>query len=418
MNHPVSGSEKTSADQSSRNEKGLAMNTTTVRRLEGDEMLDVLYTLTQYSLHPSPPFQNKEEWLSIVRDRKGLTCCAAFEDGVPVSIAVSTAMTQNMRGRLFSASGVWGVATDPAARRKGYCRQAITALLAAEHESGKAFSNLYPFRESFYERMGYVAFPLTRIAKFSPLALAPLMKMDSSGNLDLKLVGEVYDTYRLFLADMRISRHGMGFFDFGVKATADRANLWAATVWFDGQVEGLMLYRLQGAEPTKYNFQAVRFYYKSSRARYRMLEWIARHADQAERVELWLSPEEYPETWLADLEVKMESAARPAMNRVLDVEKLSGMHVGEGSFTARVNDPICPWNEGPWNFTGRDGMLHVTRTSAADCTLTVQGLSALVAGTHDPDDLPLRGWGDAGPKILSIQRRMFPRLVPFLHENF
>jgi len=394
------------------------MNTTTVRHLQGEEMLEVLYTLNQYSLHPSPPFQNKEEWLNLVRDRKGLACCAAFEDGMPVSIAVSTAMTQNMRGCLYSASGVWGVATAPAARRKGYCRQAMAALLAAERETGKAFSNLYPFRESFYERLGYVAFPLTRIAKFSPLALVPLMDTESSGELDLKLVGEVYDSYRLFLADMRISRHGMGFFDFGVKAAADRANLWAATVRFDGQVEGLMLYRLQGAEPTKYNFQAVRFYYKSSRARYRMLEWIARHADQADRVELWLSPEEYPETWLADLEVKVESAIRPAMNRVLDVEKLSGMRVGEGGFSARVDDSLCPWNEGPWNFTGRDGILKVTRTSNGDCTLTVQGLSALVAGTHDPDDLPLRGWGDAVPKVRSIQRGMFPRLVPFLHENF
>lgn len=35
------------------------------------------------------------------------------------SIAGS-AMTQLVRGAIYDASGVWGVVTDPAARRKGY----------------------------------------------------------------------------------------------------------------------------------------------------------------------------------------------------------------------------------------------------------------------------------------------------------
>ena len=119
-----------------------------------------------------------------MRGRKGVTCHAVFEDETPLSIAASTGMTQNIRGKLFPASGVWGVATSPTARRKGYCREVMGSLLNAERESGKVFTNLYPFRESFYERLGYVAFPLTKIARFTPDSLAPLLKMDFDGHIE------------------------------------------------------------------------------------------------------------------------------------------------------------------------------------------------------------------------------------------
>ena len=381
-------------------------------------MLDALYMLNQYAFHPSPPFQNKEEWLSFVRGRKGVTCHAVFEADSPLSIAASTCMTQNIRGKLFPASGVWGVATSPTARRKGYCREVMGSLLNAERESGKVFTNLYPFRESFYERLGYVAFPLTKITHYAPASLAPLLKMELEGQLEQKLISEGFEAYRAYLVQMRLSRHGMTFFDFPDPNAINRNAHWAGLAMFDGQVEGVMLYRMQGEEVGKFNFSAVRFYYQTSRARYLMLNWIARHVDQADRAEIWLPPDEYPETWLADMQVKVESAIRPGMCRILDVKKIGGMRVGEGSFSARVLDPLCPWNEGDWHFAAHEGILQVSKANQADCELTIQGLSALVFGAHDPQDFPLRGWGNPTPELQATQHCMFPRLQPFMHEMF
>ena len=393
------------------------MNTVT-RQIQGEEMLETLYALNSYSLHPSPPYQDKDEWMTVVRERKGVTSYATFEDDKPVSNAASTAMTQNVRGKLYPASGVWGVATRPSARRNGYCRQTIKSLLAVERESRKVFTNLYPFRESFYERLGYVSFPLTKIAKFTPASLAPLLKMETGGEIELQLIGEAFDTYREYLAKMRSQQHGMAFFDVGDRLIANRNRMWVALAKFEDDIEGLMMYRITGEEVTKYNFVAYRFYYRTSRARYLMLNWIARHVDQADRVEIWLQVDEYPETWLADMEVKVETAIRPAMSRVLDVERLGGMNIGEGSFTAQIIDPLCLWNEGAWQFESRDGKLEVSKTSKAECQLTVQGLTALINGTHDPQDFPLRGWGDPNPVFQSTMREMFPRMIPFMHENF
>lgn len=391
---------------------------TDIRHLQGQDMLDVIYLLNQYAFHPSPPFQNKEEWESFVRGRKGVTCHAVFEGETPVSVAASSTMTQNIRGKLFPASGVWGVATSPAVRRKGYCRETMGSLLSAERVAGKVFTNLYPFRESFYERMGYVAFPLTKIARCSPASLAPLLKMDPEGEIQQKLISEGFEAYRAYLVQMRQSCHGMNFFDIPDPNAINRNAHWIALAVFDNEVEGVMLYCIQGEEVVKFNFSAVRFYYQTSRARYLMLNWIARHVDQADRAEIWLAPDEYPETWLADIQVKVESAIRPAMCRVLDVEKIGGMAAGEGSFSARVSDPLCPWNEGAWIFDGSSGTLQVSKATHADCELTIQGLSALVAGAHDPQDFPLRGWGNPGPGLQAIQRSVFPRMYPYMHEMF
>jgi predicted acetyltransferase len=392
-----------------------------IRRLEGDEKLEAMYSLNAYSLHASPPLTNKEEWEGIIRPRQGVTYMALFEDGAPAAGAASTAMIQNVRGKLFDAHGIWGVATAPGARRNGYCRQTMAALLAAARDQGQVFSSLYPFRESFYERLGYVTFPLPRVAKFAPPAVGPLLGRDLGGRVEHILIGERYDAYRDYLARMRLRTHGMGFFVHADWSSASRNRFWLAQAMVGNQMVGLMLYDLRGEEETKFLFRALRFYYESAQGRYLLLQWIARHVDQADRVELWLAPDEQPETWLADLGAKIETDIRAPMGRVLDVARLGGMATGPGCFTARLSDPLCPWNEGVWRFESANGELqteHLAADEQPDCHLTIQGLTALVFGAHDPGDFPIRGWGDPSPAVQAVMQAMFPSDRPYLHERF
>ena len=149
-----------------------------------------------------------------------------------------------------------------------------------------------------------------------------------------------------------------------------------------------------------------------------MLDWIARHVDQASEVEIWLPPYEQPETWLADIKVTTKSAVRAPMGRVVDVANIGGMQVGQGEFSARIQDDICPWNEGVWKFAANDGRLEIARGEEADCKLTIQGLSALMFGTHHVDEYLIRGWGDPSDKIQAVMQRMFPPKQPYLHEYF
>jgi predicted acetyltransferase len=394
------------------------MKKITIRQLQGEEFLDVLFNFQMYAFRASPPFMEKEGWANIVRQRNGVTYHVLFEDEAPVAAAANTVITQDVRGRLFPAGGLWAVVTLPVARRKGYSRQVIGSLLSTVKEAGAVFSNLYPFRESFYERMGYVTFPLPIIAHISTQSLAPSLKMELEGGVELKMMGEAYETYRSFLADLRSRVHGMTIFDFGEPAVASQNGFWVAIAKVDGEVEGIMLYKLAGEEITRFKFRASRFYYTTPRGRYLLLDWIARHIDQADRAEIWLPPYEHPETWLADLQVRIRSQDRAPMSRILDIAGMRGMETGIGSFSAHITDPLLPSNEGNWKFESVDYHLQVSKTNAVDCKLTIQGLTTLVFGTHDPQDFTLRGWGNPRPEIQAVMRTMFPPRIPFLHENF
>jgi hypothetical protein len=93
-----------------------------------------------------------------------------------------------------------------------------------------------------------------------------------------------------------------------------------------------MLYQIKGDHETQSLFSAVRFYYETNLGRYLLLQWIARHTDQASQAEIWLAPFEQPETWLSDVQVKTESQTRAPMGRVLDVSRLGGCRLDRGAF--------------------------------------------------------------------------------------
>ena len=83
-------------------------------------------------------------------------------NGVAMADASAIPMRQNIRGNVYPMAGVAGVATLPLARRSGFARELVTALLARMRDTGHAVSALYPFRPSFYQRFGFVGLPRTR----------------------------------------------------------------------------------------------------------------------------------------------------------------------------------------------------------------------------------------------------------------
>jgi predicted acetyltransferase len=394
------------------------MTHTTMREIHGDEMAEVIYTLATPALNPSPPLPDKAERQEIIKKRQGVTCFALYEEDTPVACVASTAMTQNVRGALYGMGGIWGVATATAARRQGYSRHVLARLLAALRERGQPLSGLYPFRESFYENLGYVTFPQPRKVGFAPAPLLPLLKRNLGGEVQQLLSSDGFDAYRDYLLQMRERVHGVALFDHPDRDRAQRNPVWLALARVDGKPVGVMLYDLKGDAPTEFKMRVFRFYYVTSQGKYLLLAWIARHTDQANSVEMTLPPYELPETWMADLSVKPEPIFRAPMGRVVDVAGIGSMGTGPGRFAARVTDPLCSWNERVWKFETVDGAIEVAETGAADCELTIQGLAALIYGTHDPADFSMRGWGDPSPGLQGTMRAMFPPRLPHLHEFF
>jgi predicted acetyltransferase len=383
-------------------------------------MLDLLFWLDNYAFRPTPPFPDREEWEKRIRTRKGTAYYAVFEGDKGVAITACPKFTQNVRGKLFKMGGFADVSTHPEARRKGYSRQLIRHAFNELVSEGDTISSLYPFRESFYERLGYVTFPQSRQAIFKPSSMQSLLKEDLGGQVHLSLMGEVFDEYHNYVQVMHPQVHGMAMFtDYeGQKEAAQGNRSWLAQAKSGDKLVGLMMYNLKGDEMMNYDLRAVRFYYRSSQGKYLLLAWLARHIDQAGKVEMWLPSYEQPNTWLADMRPKLEPVFVAPMGRVLDVSGIGGMETGPGSFTAQVTDSLCPWNNGIWKFEGGAGTLEVAPGQEAECTLTIQGLSALVYGVNDPADFAVRGWGDPSPELQNTMREIFPPKLPYLHEYY
>ena len=390
-----------------------------LRELHGDEFIDTLYELASYSFHPSPPLTNKLEWKKWVSTRLDSTCLALFDGSRPVVCIQSTAMAQNVRGELFMMSAFWGLAAAPDIRRKGYARRVFTALLEAGQNDGHAFSSLYPFRESFYERLGYCTFPSPKLARLSTEALAPVLKFNPGGEIRLVRIDKGLEDYRGFMKRRLGRTHGMAFFDNPEAISENLHNQWLAEAWFNERLQGIMVYEIQGTDDDqgKFQFSVSRLDYETSEAKYQLLQWIALHIDQADRTLILLPPGVRPETWLSDTKVKTELFNTP-MGRVLDISRINGLNTGPGSFSVLIRDPACPWNEGGWRFESVDSKMRVERDAKANEELSIQALSALIFGTHDPDDFACRRWGSISPKTLATVRSMFPAASPYLDEIF
>jgi predicted acetyltransferase len=395
------------------------MSKISIKKLSLEEAAPIFSWLTSYSFTPNPPLRTGESFAErFAHTAQTNTYLALFKDEQAAVSAGSGPMTQNVRGKITDSAGIFMVATNPAQRRKGYAFQLLKELFKQIREQGIGFSTLYPFRESFYERLGYTTWfpPIT--AEINIHALAPLLNQDFGTALAQHEFANSVELFHEFQKIYQQQTHGMATFTKYRAPDPEQDKAWILTSRINGEMDGLMIYALQGDEVTKFKFKVFRFYYFSPASRYQFLNWIARHIDQTSEVSITLPPFEQPQTWLSDLEVKLSARRIPPMGRVLDIEKLNGITAGPGKFTTQIVDPTCPWNEGIWQFESQEGKLSVTKATKADCTLGIQGISSLIFGNVPPKDYKYRGWGEVSNEMQTEMASLFPPVIPHLHEYF
>jgi len=380
----------------------------------------VEFAVGDYAFGASPSVRNPDHAQKRIPYMADATAIAAFDGGAPQATAVVHSMTQHVRGRILTMGGIGGVASLPAGRRKGTVRQLLAYGFEVMRDRGESVSTLYPFRESFYERLGYAGFPKPRYVKFAPEPLSPLIRLVHPGEIEQVSMSEGFETWRGFLEAYQQDHHG---FSLKAPSNAVRARdenvAWVVLVREHGEITGAMTFRITGYGGS---LHAETFYYRTSAARYQLLAWIGRHVDQVKDAWIKLGPRESPELWYGDLNVEINTTfehAWPApMARIVSVADLDGLDVGDGRIVAELVDDLCPWNAATWTLSGLDGRLAVEPGGTPKCRITIQGLSALVYSGHDPADFVYRGWGDPDDRTQAVLRSLFPPAFPILHEQF
>ncbi|HEV2377770.1 MAG TPA: GNAT family N-acetyltransferase [Streptosporangiaceae bacterium] len=393
-----------------------------IRQITNDERPLLSMPIQAYAFQASPVDEDTRRRLDAAQQyHADQVTLVAEEDGVAVADASALPMHQNVRGAVYKMAGIAGVATLPHARRRGYGRALVSGLLGMMRDSGHVVSALYPFRASFYERSGFVGLPQVPSATFSPSGLAWLLRTDLPGSVHWGPVAEHYDDHLALARRLLDERHGFSTLPGSRLAQyREDESRWLAVAQVDGTVAATVSYRITGYAG---ELVADDMLCSSALGRALLLRFFATHIDQVTRIKLRIPPGETPELWATDLELvtetRVSSPGSPApMARVLSLEGLTGMPVGNARVTVEVTDDSLIG--GGYTLDGTTGTLAVRPDPAGDAaaTLTAAGLSGLVYGVLDPDDVVVRGYGQLGPEAAALLRTLFPRCVPYVSARF
>lgn len=116
--------------------------------------------LASLAAHSFPGAHRTREWwtgqlLSPVYGGGPAITYLAEHDGWPVAMLQAHPLRQWVAGRLLDVTGIGTVAISPTHRRHGIAASLMGGALRAGRDRGDVASALYPFRASFYRRLGY-----------------------------------------------------------------------------------------------------------------------------------------------------------------------------------------------------------------------------------------------------------------------
>jgi GNAT superfamily N-acetyltransferase len=397
-----------------------------IRRLGDDERPTISMPLQEYGFQPSPAGGSDLARLCDAQQYyKGNITLIVEDHGTALAEVSAIPMRQNVRGLVYAMAGVAEVVTQPIARRRGYARTLLIELLGEMRETGHVVSVLYPFRPSFYERFGYVGMPQHRKVTFSPADLASLLTTPLVGEITWDRIGDRYEVYRDFTQRLLAQRHGFSLLpDYRSVQLRDANERWLVTARVDREVVGAVTYRIvkQGGDLIADDLLTT-----NPLSRALLLQFFARHVDQVGRIVTTVAADETPELWVTDLatvtETKTSFPECPApMGRVLSLSALSGMSAGPGRVAVEIIDD--PFVAGHYILDGMAGILDVSRarlpvpTTTRTATLNSAGLSGLIYGVLQPEDIEIRGFGDVPRDAANEMRLLFPSLVPYVFASF
>ena len=392
-----------------------------IREITAQERAEKSLPVQAYAFQASPADDALDKKLREgQRYYEGNVTLVAEENGFAMADASAIPMQQNVRGKVFPMAGVAGVATLPLARRRGYARALLARLLGQMRETGHVVSALYPFRPSFYERFGFVGLPRTRTVRFSPACVAHLLRAELPGEVTCERIKPGYSAYRDFTLQLLADVHGFSVLpDYRSVDLPDADDRWLVMAYDDGEPIAAATYRITGYAGV---LAADDMLVANSLGRAVLLQFFGRHVDQVSEIEVQVPPGELPELWATDLAAVTQAVtsfpASPApMARVLSVTALTGMPAGRERLAVEVTGD--PYMTGRYVLDGMTGSLEATQsTRAPEATLTAAGLSALVYGVLDPDDVVVRGLGQISRDASQRLRRLFIRCHPYLYARF
>lgn len=268
----------------------------------------------------------------------------SFQDGELAAVATMLELETYIGGTTATIGGLAGVTTAPNQRRRGHVAGLLRAWFRRLHDKGIGLSGDFPFDPPFYARYGYQT--IINYGKFD----MPIERLPSGSHDAVEIGPARFDEVKAIHA--AYARR----FSLALTRADTTREYWqvvTAPFWRD---EPYNVYLMDGAyvviaiddseEGPNFPKVFVRDYaYSSPRGRASLLAFLADLAGQVVRVRIHLA---HGDPLLAMWSSSYTTETHSYQVRVVDLAvALAPLRSErETSFTLRLRDRDCPWNDG------------------------------------------------------------------------
>ena len=354
-------------------------------------------------------------------------------EGQTVASLVLYPLQAYLRGQRVPVTGVGSVAVSPEHRRRGVGEAAMRAALRELRQRGSHLSLLYPFRNSYYRKLGYGTIELVH-----QLAV-------SAANLPLS--DEARRVRRLMLPDhLAVETLYERVAAQGHFALARNPDWWTRRLWTypgdwvvyegrrRGQIEGYLYYEVEHSRgPFRLAVTLNEFVAATPEAHRGLVGHLATLRDQVEEIHYAAAADNVWPSLLRSAQNLRPGAeigayndtggiATGAMMRIVDVkgalELLPLATHARGELILEVEDPVLPLNSRSWALLAREGRLRVAPESARRLprlSTPVDVLAQIAAGTLSPTRAAEAGLARSTNGAAEIVNGWFAARPAYLH---
>lgn len=315
------------------------------------------------------PMELYKEKMSNPEAREGVKTFnkyAAFEDDDTTMMSCLSAIhfSMNFNEKEVVMAGIGDVSSLPNYRRHGGIRGCFTKMLPELYEAGVAFSYLYPFSTSFYNKFGYgmgirgkvYELDLSRIPKYGTAGKCILVEPGNAKEL-LKDVSAVYEVWQQKYNGMIIN--GALEYQFITKANPCKKQEFVYLYRsVDGTPKGYISFHKEDRDGGRI-LACTKIVFADGEGLMGLLELAASYVADYKSVCFTVPEDVEIEAVLREISFGACRLNRSYMGmvRVINVEEALRLssYRGEGSIAIRVTDPYIEANSGIFTVTYQSG---------------------------------------------------------------
>jgi len=346
-------------------------------------------------------------------------CFVIIENGEMISGLINHNLKQNVRGIVKQLSGIGNVATYPEYRNKGYIKALFTSTFEDMRLKKQSVSMLQPFKESFYQKFDYISTNREMKLKFHVSGMQHYLgEIPEGWILERKTGIAALEEFLHFFSKASIKWHGMVIYDEihqGFKEHLAQNTIFIL-VKHNNVIKAACSYKKQDMKIIIHDI-----IWSDLESRKLIFNYFARHRDHVGDFEMNIPMGTNFFSWFSDMrsQYELKMCEGPWMVRIIDViDSLSDLNIsGNVSMIFKVFDELCNWNSGNYELVVKDRKTQMKRSERnipADVTCDIRGLTALLYGSLEIEEIIDRGWMETKTEDVRIKlQEWFPTLLLF-----